>query len=164
MLPKTSYAMVHTAKRVLEPRDIPIPDIDAESAIVQIEACGICGSDYEQFEGVLGSPMPAVPGHEPLGKIVAIGDNAAKRWGVDIGDRVAVENTIACHSCDTCLSGAYTQCGSRRIYSYIPLSDAPGLIPPPHLQPHPSVHRVSQIPPPLRLQHVHTPLPPLRYS
>lgn len=127
MLPKTSYAMVHTAKRVLEPRDIAIPDIDNESAILQVEACGICGSDYEQFEGVLGSPMPAVPGHEPLGRIVAIGDGAAKRWRVDIGDRVAVENTIACHSCDTCHSGAYTQCGSRRIYSYIPLTEEPGL-------------------------------------
>jgi threonine dehydrogenase-like Zn-dependent dehydrogenase len=127
MLPKTSFAMVQTAKRVLEPRDIAIPDIDDESALLQIEACGICGSDYEQYEGVLGTPMPAVPGHEPLGKIVAIGDGAARRWGVNIGDRVAVETMIACHSCSTCYSGSYHLCGSRRIYSYIPLSEEPGL-------------------------------------
>jgi len=127
MLPKTSFAMVQTDKRVLEPRDIPIPEIDSESAILQIEACGICGSDYEQFEGVLGTPMPAVPGHEPLGRIAAIGDGAAKRWGVDVGDRVAVETMIACHSCSTCHSGSYHLCGTRRIYSYIPLSEEPGL-------------------------------------
>lgn len=127
MLPKTSFAMVQTDKRVLEPRDIAMPEIDDESAILQIEACGICGSDYEQFEGVLGTPMPAVPGHEPLGKIAAIGDGAAKRWGVNIGDRVAVETMIACHSCSTCHSGAYHLCGTRRIYSYIPLSEEPGL-------------------------------------
>ena len=127
MLPKTSFAMVQTAKRVLEPRDIAMPDIDDESAILQIEACGICGSDYEQYEGVLGTPMPAVPGHEPLGRIAAIGDGAARRWGVNVGDRVAVETMIACHSCSTCYGGAYHLCGTRRIYSYIPLSDEPGL-------------------------------------
>ncbi len=127
MLPKKSFAMVQTGKRVLEPMDIDIPDIDNESAILQIEACGICGSDYEQFEGVLGTPMPAVPGHEPLGRIAAIGDGAAARWGVDVGDRVAVETMIACHSCSTCYSGDYHLCGSRRIYSYIPLSEEPGL-------------------------------------
>ena len=127
MLPKTSFAMVQTAKRVLEPRDIAMPDIDDESAILQIEACGICGSDYEQYEGVLGTPMPAVPGHEPLGRIAAIGDGAARRWGVNVGDRVAVETMIACHSCSTCHGGAYHLCGTRRIYSYIPLSDKPGL-------------------------------------
>ena len=127
MLPKKSFAMVQTDKRVLEPMDIDIPDIDDESAILQIEACGICGSDYEQYEGVLGTPIPAVPGHEPLGRIAAIGDNAARRWGVNVGDRVAVETMIACHSCSTCHGGDYHLCGSRRIYSYIPLSDEPGL-------------------------------------
>jgi threonine dehydrogenase-like Zn-dependent dehydrogenase len=127
MLPKKSFAMVQTAHRVLEPMDIDIPDIDDDCAILQIEACGICGSDYEQYEGVLGTPMPAVPGHEPLGRIAAIGDGAARRWGVNAGDRVAVETMIACHSCSTCYGGDYHLCGSRRIYSYIPLSDAPGL-------------------------------------
>lgn len=127
MLPKTSFAMVQTDKRVLEPRDIAMPQIDDESAILKIEACGICGSDYEQYEGVLGTPMPAVPGHEPLGTIAAIGDGAARRWGVNVGDRVAVETMIACHCCSTCYSGDYHLCGTRRIYSYIPLSEEPGL-------------------------------------
>lgn len=127
MLPKKSFAMVQTGKRVLEPMDIDIPDIDDDSAILQIEACGICGSDYEQYEGVLGTPIPAVPGHEPLGRIAAIGDRAALRWGVNVGDRVAVETMIACHSCSTCHGGDYHLCGTRRIYSYIPLSDEPGL-------------------------------------
>ena len=35
-----------------------------------------------------------MPGHEPLGVIERIGDRAAKRWGVDVGDRVAVETPI----------------------------------------------------------------------
>ena len=68
-LPKTSFAMVQTAPRKLEPRDIPLPEITDDAGLVRIDACGICGSDYEQFEGVLRTPMPAVPGHEPLGTI-----------------------------------------------------------------------------------------------
>ena len=68
-LPRTAFAMVQTAIRTLEPRDIAIPDIDDDSAVLRLEACGICGSDYEQFEGQLRTPMPVVPGHEPLGRI-----------------------------------------------------------------------------------------------
>ena len=85
MIPKHSLAMVLTAERKLEPRDIPIPEAEDDSAILRIEACGICGSDYEQFEGVLRTPMPVIPGHEPLGIIERIGDSAASRWGVDVG-------------------------------------------------------------------------------
>ena len=126
-LPRTAFTMVQTAIRTLEPRDIAIPDIDEDSAILRIEACGICGSDYEQFEGQLRTPMPVVPGHEPLGRIAKIGDRAARRWKVDVGDRVAVETMLSCRHCGPCLSGSYHLCDTRRIYSYIPLSEPPGL-------------------------------------
>jgi threonine dehydrogenase-like Zn-dependent dehydrogenase len=107
--------------------DLPIPDIDEDSGILRLEACGICGSDYEQFEGLLRTPMPVVPGHEPLGVIAKIGDRAAARWGVDVGDRVAVETMISCRHCEPCLGGSYHLCDHRRIYSYIPITEAPGL-------------------------------------
>lgn len=126
-LPKSSFAMVQTDVRKLEPRDVPLPDIDDDSGILRIEVCGICGSDYEQYEGVLGAPTPAIPGHEPLGIVEKIGDRAAARWGVEVGDRVAVETMLACHHCSTCLGGSYHLCGTRQIYSYIPLGDDPGL-------------------------------------
>jgi threonine dehydrogenase-like Zn-dependent dehydrogenase len=127
MVQRTSLAMVQTAPRKLEAQSLPIPEIDEDSALLRIEACGICGSDYEQYEGVIRAPMPAVPGHEPLGIIEAIGDRAARRWGVDVGDRVAVETMLSCRFCASCLGGRYHLCDERRIYSYIPLSDPPGL-------------------------------------
>ena len=126
-LPRTSFAMVQTARRELTPMDLPLPEIDDDSGLLRIDACGICGSDYEQFEGALPVPMPVVPGHEPLGTVAAIGDRAARRWGVDVGDRVAVETMLSCRHCGPCLGGDYHLCDARRIYSYIPLSDAPGL-------------------------------------
>ncbi len=124
---RKTLAMVQTDVRKLEPRDLPIPDISDDTALLRVEACGICGSDYEQYEGVLRTPMPVIPGHEPLGIIEEIGDAAARRWGVDVGDRVAVETMLSCRFCPACLRGDYHLCRARRIYSYIPLADAPGL-------------------------------------
>ncbi len=152
MIPSKTLAMVQTGPRQLEPRDLPIPDISDDSALLKIEACGICGSDYEQYEGVLRTPMPAIPGHEPLGVIAKIGDRAAARWGVDVGDRVAVETMLSCRFCDPCLQGRYHLCRSRRIYSYIPLSDEPGLwgsyAEYMYLDPNSVVHKVDSTLPP----------------
>jgi threonine dehydrogenase-like Zn-dependent dehydrogenase len=83
--------------------------------------------DYEQYEGALRTPTPVIPGHEPLGVIEAIGDAAARRWNVDVGDRVAVENMIACRYCAACLAGRSHLCERRRIYSYVPLAESHGL-------------------------------------
>jgi threonine dehydrogenase-like Zn-dependent dehydrogenase len=127
MTPKNTLAMVQTEPRKLVARELPVPEIDDDSALLRIEACGICGSDYEQYEGALRTPMPVIPGHEPLGIIERIGDRAARRWGVDVGDRVAVETMLSCRFCPPCLAGQYHLCRQRRIYSYIPLDDAPGL-------------------------------------
>ena len=146
-LPDKSFAMVLTANRQLEAMDISIPDIDEESAIIRLEACGICGSDYEQYEGVLRTPVPVIPGHEPLGIIERIGDQAAKRWNVDVGDRVAVETMLSCRHCRSCLGGSYHLCDERKIYSYIPLSEPPGLwggyAQYMYLHPYSVVHRVN---------------------
>jgi threonine dehydrogenase-like Zn-dependent dehydrogenase len=127
MPPRKAFAMALTAPRVLEPRDLPLPETGDDDALLRVEACGICGSDVEQFEGVLRTPLPALPGHEPVGVIEAIGDRAARRWGVDVGDRVAVENILACRVCPACLAGRAHLCRSRRIYSFVPLSTPPGL-------------------------------------
>lgn len=126
-VPKRTAAMVLTGPRALELRELEIPEIDDDGAILRVEACGICGSDYEQYEGLLRTPVPVIPGHEPLGRIAKIGDRAARRWGVDVGDRVAVENMISCRFCASCLAGRSHLCEKRLIYSYIPLSQAPGL-------------------------------------
>lgn len=127
MPPKKSLAMVQTGAKKIERMDLPIPDITADTALLRVEACGICGSDYEQYEGFLNMPMNVIPGHEPIGFIEAIGDNAAKRWKVNVGDRVAVETMISCRFCPPCLGGSYHLCDNRRIYSYIPITEGTGL-------------------------------------
>ena len=126
-----SRAIVQTGPKQLEMRELPVPEIGDDSAILRIEACGICGSDVEQYDGLLPVRFPLIPGHEPLGIIEKIGDRAAKRWGVDAGDRVAVETLIRCGNCRDCIAGNYQLCRGRGGmmfgYAYVPLSHEPGL-------------------------------------
>jgi threonine dehydrogenase-like Zn-dependent dehydrogenase len=130
MPPRTSRAIVQTGPRRLELRELPVPPVDADSALLRVEACGICGSDAEQYAGVLPVRLPLVPGHEPLGVIEDIGERAARRWGVQAGDRVAVEVAIPCGHCRACMRGSYQLCRARGGlfgHGYIPLSHPPGL-------------------------------------
>jgi threonine dehydrogenase-like Zn-dependent dehydrogenase len=62
--------------------------------------------------------------------IERIGDRAARRWGVDVGDRVAVEVLIPCGHCRACLAGRYQLCrgrGGMFGHGYVPLAEPPGL-------------------------------------
>jgi threonine dehydrogenase-like Zn-dependent dehydrogenase len=108
-------AAVQTAPRQIEIREFPRPVIGPDDgALLRIEACGICGSDVEQYKGSMSSRwLPMVPGHEPLGIIEEVSESAAARWGVRPGDRVAVEILIPCRSCDLCLAGRYMSCKNR---------------------------------------------------
>ncbi len=77
----TSRAVVQEGPRRLRHQEFPLPEIGPEDALLRVEACGICGSDYEQYAGALPAPFPVIPGHEPVGVIDEIGDVAAGRWG-----------------------------------------------------------------------------------
>jgi threonine dehydrogenase-like Zn-dependent dehydrogenase len=130
VLPRASRVIVQEGPRQLVMRELPIPAIEDESAILRLEACGICGSDVEQYTGTIPISLPVIPGHEPLGVIAAIGDRAAERWHVDVGDRVAVEAAIPCGHCRACLEGRYHVCrgrGGMFAHGYVRLGHAPGL-------------------------------------
>ena len=69
-----------------------------------------------------------------------------------MGDRVAVETMLSCRHCEPCLSGHYHLCDTRRIYSFIPLTEEPGLwggyAQYMYLHPNSIVHRVDPTLPP----------------
>lgn len=64
--------------------DVPEPDAGAGEVIVEIEACGICPTDLRKFLIGTSDGYPLNPGHEWLGRIVAVGDGVE---GWSIGDR-----------------------------------------------------------------------------
>ncbi|MBC8365687.1 MAG: alcohol dehydrogenase catalytic domain-containing protein [Actinobacteria bacterium] len=122
--PETSRALVLTAPRSLELRDLAVPAPSPDSALLQVEACGLCGTDHELFTGRLPIRTPLVPGHETVGVLVEVGDAAAAAWGVTVGDRVAVECFQSCRDCGPCRSGAYRRCarnGLGTAYGLSPL-------------------------------------------
>jgi threonine dehydrogenase-like Zn-dependent dehydrogenase len=48
-----------------------------------------------------------------MGIVEEVGENAARRWGVQPGDRVALEVVIPCRNCFDCLTGRYQACRNR---------------------------------------------------
>ncbi|GGA60744.1 alcohol dehydrogenase [Pseudoclavibacter endophyticus] len=109
-------AAVQTAPRMIEMREFPRPTTGAEDGLLRVEANGICGSDVEIFRGAMaeGRRPAFIPGHEPVGIIEEIGDTAAERWGVEVGDRVALEVIVPCRACNDCLTGRYQACTFRK--------------------------------------------------
>jgi threonine dehydrogenase-like Zn-dependent dehydrogenase len=123
--------VVQTAPETYELRDAPLPDVGPDDALLAVEACGVCGTDVEVFEGILGTKFPIIPGHEPLGRIIAIGEAARRRWAVDEGDRVAVHSTLTCGRCRTCRAGlrgcTAPEFADSTIYGFRSPDVAPGL-------------------------------------
>ncbi|HXW43491.1 MAG TPA: zinc-binding dehydrogenase [Streptosporangiaceae bacterium] len=108
-------AAVQVGPGKIEMREFPRPAIGPDEGLLRVEANGICGSDVETYRGHLGGPRPAfIPGHEPLGIIEEVGERAAQRWGVQPGDRVALEVIVPCRSCQDCLTGRYQFCRNRK--------------------------------------------------
>ena len=54
----SSRALVLTAPRELEFRDLPVPHPEVDGALLRVEACGLCGTDHEMFTGRLPAAAP----------------------------------------------------------------------------------------------------------
>ena len=93
---------------------IPVPRLRSEDVLVNIKACGICGSDIHiVYEGLTPTAYsPITLGHEPSGVIADLGPEV-KGWKV--GERVTVNPFLTCGKCINCLSGNSQICFFRRV-------------------------------------------------
>jgi 2-desacetyl-2-hydroxyethyl bacteriochlorophyllide A dehydrogenase len=82
-----------------------------DEVLVDVEACGICGTDVHIVEGTSRSTPPVVLGHEYVGRIVELGKEVK---GHAIGKRVAIDPNIACGKCFYCRRGLVHLCSSLR--------------------------------------------------
>ncbi len=123
-------ALVLEEPRHLVERELDLPVLGPDDGLLVVEACGLCGTDHEQYTGQLHPGRPFVPGHETVGVIAGIGERAAERWGVRLGDRVAVEVFQSCRRCTACQRGDHRHCerhGMATMYGFQGLDMAPGL-------------------------------------
>lgn len=83
-----------------------------EEVEIAVESCGICHSDLSIINNEWGiSTYPAVPGHEVIGRVVAMG---AQAKGVKAGQQVGVGwGTASCMHCHQCLSGDQNLCANN---------------------------------------------------
>ena len=86
--------------------------IGAEEVEIEVENCGICHSDLSVINNEWGiSTYPAVPGHEVIGRVVAMGPQAK---GVSVGQHVGVGwSAESCMHCHQCLSGDANLCAEN---------------------------------------------------
>lgn len=106
-------AMLLTEYQKLEIVDLPKPEISANDLLVQVKACGICGSDIHGWDGSTGRRKPPlVMGHEAAGIVAAVGANV---HGFAEGDRVTFDSTVSCGECFYCRKGSINLCENRQV-------------------------------------------------
>lgn len=118
--------------RLHGPRDIRIASEPAPSppgrgeVTLSIKTVGVCGSDLHMYEtGRIGYTVlsrPVVLGHEFMGVVAAVGEDAldGQQQPLRIGQRVAVEPAVPCWRCELCETGHPNLCPNHYFYGLFP--------------------------------------------
>jgi 2-desacetyl-2-hydroxyethyl bacteriochlorophyllide A dehydrogenase len=100
-------AVVISAPGKVEVTTVDDPTPGPREVLVEVAACGICGTDLHILQGEFAPRLPVIPGHEFAGEIVAVGTGVVERR---VGDRVAVDPSLFCHECHYCRRGRGNLC------------------------------------------------------
>ena len=107
--------------RDCELREIPLPDLEPDSALLKVEFSEVCGTDVHLRDGRLaGVPYPIIPGHVSVGLLDKIRGTITDVYGQPLseGDRVTfLDVHKTCNRCWYCLvAKASTRCPQRKVY------------------------------------------------
>ena len=111
----TCHAWVARApKQPMTLETLDLGPIGPEDVEVAVEHCGLCHSDLSVLNNEWGiSQYPAILGHEVVGRVTALGQNAK---GIEIGQRVGVGwNSGSCMHCRQCMSGDHNLCPQAQV-------------------------------------------------
>lgn len=86
---------------------INTPSIGPEDVLVEVKACGVCGTDNLILNGTYAASFPLVLGHEYSGTIREVGGDVKD---FEVGDPVAVDPNILCGKCFYCRRGEGNLC------------------------------------------------------
>src|SRR6056297_3341060 len=107
-------ALVKTEKGKgnIEIQDVPEPQNAPDEVLIEVKACGVCGTDIHIMHDQFPYWPPVIMGHEFAGEIVQVGDEVE---GWEVGGRVVGEpHTKACGECDLCRTGHVQICEHKR--------------------------------------------------
>lgn len=106
-------AMLLSEYKKLDVVDMPVPDVGEDDLLVQVKACGICGSDVHGWDGSSGRRIPPlVMGHEAAGVVTKVGSKVA---GFSEGDSITFDSTVSCGKCSYCSKGSINLCNNRQV-------------------------------------------------
>src|SRR4051812_49267527 len=127
-VPDTMQAVICHGPENYVMEEVPVPTVGPGEALVKVEAVGICASDLKCYHGAAkfwgDENRPAwaetmvIPGHEFVGRVVELDDEAASRWGIAVGDRVTSEQIVPCWECRFCKRGQYHMCQPHDLYGF----------------------------------------------
>ena len=106
-------ALVLKHFRDLQLCEVDPPELGPSDVLIQVKACGICGSDVHGYDGSTGRRIPPlIMGHEAAGLVAKIGTEVRS---VSVGDRVTFDSTVSCGTCRFCSTGDVNLCDHRQV-------------------------------------------------
>lgn len=109
----TMKAVMVRAPMQFEVEEVPVPSVSEGGLLLEVHACGLCGSDLRTLRGGHRKvTFPWILGHEICGTIAEVGPNYQGKW--QKGERIAVGPMAYCGVCDFCLDGRYELCEDYR--------------------------------------------------
>lgn len=124
----TMQAVICHGPRDYRLETVPVPRRGPGEVLLRVEAVGICASDLKCYMGAAKfwgdanrsawAETEVVPGHEITGSVLELDDQARAEWGVEIGDRVVVEQIVPCWDCRYCDTGNYHMCQVHNMYGF----------------------------------------------
>jgi L-iditol 2-dehydrogenase len=127
-IPETMNALLCCGPHDYRYQNVPVPQINEDEILIKVEACGICAGDIKSYNGAAmfwgggvlppWNDAPCVAGHEFIGTVAAIGDHAAKKRGLNLGDRAIAEQIVPCWECRFCRDGEYWMCEKANIHGH----------------------------------------------
>ena len=130
----TFRAAVKVGPSTTEIRELTLPSLPPDAALLKMEVGGVCGTDVSQYRLPLRG-RPLIMGHENVGYLARVGSEFATRKRFKEGDLVFLEHYLPCGHCEWCHRGEYRHCAAtdwfydpKAIrYGYTPMDTTPGL-------------------------------------
>jgi threonine dehydrogenase-like Zn-dependent dehydrogenase len=133
-VPEKTLAAIKVGPSTTELRELDLPDVPPDAALMKVEVAGVCGTDVSQYKLPLrGGPL--IMGHENVGYLAKVGSEFAKHKGVNEGDLMFLEHYLPCGHCEWDHMGEYRHCAATEWfydpkairYGYTSMDITPGL-------------------------------------
>ncbi|TWU41121.1 galactitol-1-phosphate 5-dehydrogenase [Novipirellula artificiosorum] len=106
-------AALLTEYKKMQVTEVEEPEVGPDDVLVQVEACGICGSDIHGYDGSTGRRIPPlIMGHEAAGTVVSTGQSVTD---LASGTRVTFDSMVSCGDCAFCRRGDQNLCDHRMV-------------------------------------------------